>query len=278
MNKWWRQFSWENLLMSVGGHLALLAIMVTSFVVVMNRAMMVAPDRIEIMEIDLNDVVVSGDETKLYNVGQVAESKPEEETPAPVAEPEPEQQDEQPIEEESEPVEIEQPTLVEEPKPEPVEIPQEEVKTELEKQPEQKTEPKQEVPESKPVETMPAPKKKKVVRVNREVLSLERTLTISVVDALRVAMTRCWVIDTKRPDIADIRAVAHLTMRKNGTVRDVWFESAARADDDPAFAYVLETIRSAINTCQPFRMLPENEFEKWQKIQLTFYPTQGKVM
>ncbi|MEE1111302.1 MAG: hypothetical protein UIH99_03760, partial [Alphaproteobacteria bacterium] len=122
------------------------------------------------------------------------------------------------------------------------------------------------------------PKKKRVVRVNREVLSLDRSMTVSVVDAMRVAMTRCWVIDSTRPDIADIRAVAHLTMRKNGTVQNLWFESAARAETDAAFAYVLETIKSAINTCQPFRMLPANEFDSWKKIQLTFYPTQGKVM
>ncbi len=265
------QFSSENLLMSVGGHLALVAVMITSFAVVIERARLVAPDRIQIMEIDLNDVVVSGDETKLYNVGQVVASKPEEPTPAPVAQPDPE-----PVKgEEPEEVEIQAPTLVEEPQPEPVvdepEPTLEPVKEEPQKKPE--------LTESKPVEPAPAaPKKKKVVRVNREVLSLDRTLTVSVVDALRVAMTRCWVIDSKRPDIADIRAVAHLTMRRNGTVRDVWFESAARADTDPAFAYVLETIRTAINVCQPFRMLPANEFSKWEKIQLTFYPTQGKVM
>ena len=91
-------------------------------------------------------------------------------------------------------------------------------------------------------------------------------------------MTRCWVVDTTRTDIGDIRAVAHLTMRKNGTVRDVWFESATRAETDPAFAYVLETIRDAINACQPLNMLPQKEFSKWEKIQLTFYPTTGKVM
>lgn len=256
--------------MSIGGHLVLVAIMITSFAIVIDRAQLVAPDRIQIMEIDLNDVVVSGDETKLYNVGQVVESKPDELTPAPVAQP-----DKKEVQaEEPEKVEIEAPTLVDEPKPEPEpEEPAEETKQEPEKKQEK------EKAESKPVEDTPAaPRKKKVVRVNREVLSLERTLTISVVDALRVAMTRCWVIDTKRPDISDIRAVAHLTMRKNGTVRDVWFESAARADTDPAFAYVLETIRTAINVCQPFRMLPANEFAKWEKIQLTFYPTQGKVM
>lgn len=266
------QFSMENILMSIGGHLALVAVMVTSAVVVISRARLVAPDRIEIMEIDLNDVVVSGDETKLFNVGQVAEEKIQEPTPAPVAQP-----DKQDVQaQEPEKVEIEVPTLVEEPQPEPQPEPEPVVEPE-------KTEPEKKVEtekiDSKPVEPVPAaPKKKKVVRVNREVLSLERTLTISVVDALRVAMTRCWVVDTKRPDISDIRAVAHLKMRKNGTVQDVWFEGAARAENDPAFAYVLDTIRAAISTCQPFRMLPEKEFSKWEKIQLTFYPTQGKVM
>lgn len=232
--------------MSVCGHLVLLAIMITSFTLVVNRAKLVAPDRIQIVEIDLDSVVVSGDETKLYNVGvpeQKEEKKPE-------SAPEKKEQ-------EVEKTEIKTTTLVEDVKKE---VKQEESDAKTEKKNEN------------------APKKKRVIKVNREVLSLDRTLTISVVDALRVAMTRCWVIDNHRPDIADIRAVAHLKMRKNGTVQDVWFESAARAETDPAFAYVLETIKDAIDTCQPFRMLPVNEYSKWQDIQLTFYPTQGKVM
>lgn len=247
--------------MSVGGHLALIAIMITSFAVVMDRAKLVAPDRIQIMEIDLNAVRVSGEETKLYNTNPVDELPPEPEKkpePEPVREPEP-----LPVPDVPEKP-IEAPSLIEE---KPQEQPEPEKKPEPEPEPEKKVE-----------QAPAAPKKKTVVRVNREVLSLDRTLTVSVVDALRVAMTRCWTIDTTRPDIVDIRAVAHLTMRKNGTVRDVWFESAARAETDPAFAYVLETIRTAINVCQPLRMLPENEFSKWEKIQLTFYPTQGKVM
>jgi len=254
------QFSSENLLISIAGHLVLLAIMITSMTVIVNRAKLVAPDRIQIMEIDLNDVKVSGEETKLYNIGQVEKSKPEAEKPAPKAKPDKKEEKA----EEPEKVELEKPTLVEEEKPK-----EEKVEEKKEDKKDEK---------SKPVDDAPVPKKKRVIRVNREVLSLDRTLTISVVDALRVAMTRCWVIDTKRSDIADIRAVAHLTMRRNGTVRDVWFESAARAETDPAFAYVLDTIKSAIDTCQPFKMLPTNEFDKWEKIQLTFYPTQGKVM
>lgn len=254
------RFSSENFLMSVCGHLALLAIMLTSFAVVVERAGLVAPDRIEILEIDLGSVRVSGDETILHNVNADAEMDDDSDAatptpPAPVKVPEPEAQ---PADSEPEPIVA--PSLVDS-APDAPEIPEPVVNT---------------VKSDEPVEK---PKKKKtVIRVNREVVSLDRTLTVSVVDALRVAMTRCWTIDTTRDDIGDIRAVAHLTMRRNGTVRDVWFESAARAETDPAFAYVLDTIRSAINVCQPFKMLPANEFEKWEKIQLTFYPTQGKVM
>ena len=253
--KRWNQFSSENFLMSVGGHLALVAVMLTSFAVVVDRAKLVAPDRVEITEIDLSAVNVTGDETRLMNTA-MPEPDPAptpdpvpEPTPTPTPAPDPDPVSETPID---------TPSLVDEvppsPKPEPTPAPE------------------------KPVEEKPAPKKRTVVRVNREVMTLDRTMSISVVDALRVAMTRCWVIDTTRPDITDIRAVAHLTMNKNGMVRDVWFESAARANTDAGFAYVLDTIRDAINTCQPFKMLPPGEFAKWEKIQLTFYPTQGKVM
>ena len=262
------RFSSENLLMSVCGHLLLVALMITSFVVVVDRAKMVAPDRIEIYEIDLNAVQVSGDETILRNVNaddvpvdSVAPG-PESETPAAGAQAEPEPE---PILDDAD-APITEPSLVED-------VPAPEI-------PEPTVQPVESSADTDdPAKTDEEPKKKKtVIRVNREKLSLNRTMTVSVVDALRVAMTRCWTIDTTRPDIDGIRAVAHLTMRRNGTVRDVWFESAARAETDPAFAYVLETIRSAINVCQPFKMLPENEFDKWEKIQLTFYPTQGKVM
>lgn len=242
-------FKSENLMMSVMGHLVVLAVMITSFALVVDRATLVAPDRIQIYEIDLNAVRVSGDESILYNVN--ADTTPTPDAPKPEQKPEPAPAiDDKPIE---------TPSLIENLEPD---ASQNVVAS----------------PEVKNSDDTPAPRKKTVVRVNRQVVSLDRTLTISVVDALRVAMTRCWAIDTNHPGIGDIRAVAHLTMRRNGTVRDVWFESAARADSDPAFAYVLDTIRSAINVCQPFKMLPQNEFSKWEKIQLTFYPTQGKVM
>ena len=235
--------------MSFIGHLVLIAIMVTSFAVLVNRAMLVAPDRIEIMEIDLDNVKISRDETKLFNTNtpndKDADKKDESKKQDPKSE---KNESEKPIE---------TPTL-------------------MESEPDNKISEKSK--QNKPDPEQVAVRKKTVIRVNRESVSLNRTLNVSVVDALCVAMTRCWVIDKNRPDIGDIRAVAHLTMRKNGTVRDVWFESAARGETDPAFAYVLDTIRAAINTCQPLRMLPPDDFSNWEKIQLTFYPTSGKVM
>ena len=232
--------------MSVCGHLALMAIMITSFVVVVDRAKMVAPDRIEIYEIDLDSVRVSGDETILRNVNADADvevSEPESAPEAPTNDEQTSSDNDGANENDAAPDPIQE--IVDEPIDEPSliedvpEIPEPVVKP---------VEQSADANKSEPEKTDEKPKKKKtVIRVNREVLSLDRTLTVSVVDALRVAMTRCWTIDTTRPDIDGIRAVAHLTMRRNGTVRDVWFESAARAETDPAFAYVLDTIRSGAN-------------------------------
>lgn len=202
--------------------------MVTSFVLVVERAKLVTPDRIQIMEIDLSNVKITRDETALINVS------------TPPVPPKSEPKKTEPVGDEKT---IEKPTMV----------------TENTK------------PDDKP-------KSVNVVRVNREVMTLDRTMTISVVDALRVALTRCWVIDTARAGLDDIRAVVHLKMHNNGMVRDYWFEGAARAETDPTFAYVVETIRTAMAACQPFKMLPREMFEEWADIVLTFYPTTGKIM
>ena len=123
-----------------------------------------------------------------------------------------------------------------------------------------------------------APRKKTVVRVNREVLSLDRTMTVSVIDALRVALTRCWNIDSSRPGLEDIRLTAHIKFLPTGVVDRLWFESESRAETDPDFAYVLETAREAIKTCSPFYMLPRKEYDTWRDTSVTFYPINGKVM
>lgn len=239
----------ENFGFSILGHLVVVGVIVLlADVVFSNYERFIAPDRIQITMIDLNSVRVTGDETILYNTNVDKSDKTDSKEP----------------ESQKQPEQNAAPNKTEELKSTALVSDAEDKKT-------------KDSNNEKP-DDVSAPKTKTVVRVNRNVVSLDRTLTVLVVDALRVAMTRCWNINTAYPGIDGIRAVAHLTMRQNGTVSDVWFESAARAETDPAFAYVLETIRSAINVCQPFRMLPAGEYDKWQKIQLTFYPTTGSVM
>lgn len=243
------QFQSENLLMSVLGHLILIAIITLSFTMVVERAKLVTPNRVEIIELDLRNVKITGDETKLYNTN-VPEPKENAKTDK-----ETENKEVTKIEK----IDLKQPTMVE---------------NESKDSKKDKTVKKD---EKKP-EDKPAPRRKTVVRVNREVLSLDRTMTISVVDALRVALTRCWNIDTNRPGIEDIRLTAHIKFLPTGVVDRLWFESESRAETDPDFAYVLDTAKSAIKTCSPFSMLPRNEFEKWRDTTVTFYPTSGKVM
>jgi len=243
------QFQSENILMSVLGHLILVAGLILSFSVVVERAKLVTPNRVQIVEIDLKSVKISGEETKLYNT-----TVPKIDENAKV-----DKKDNIKKNTSEEKTEIKKPSLVEN-----------------EEKKQAKENPKK--AEVKKPDDKPAPKKKTLVKVNREVLSLDRTMTVSVVDALRVALTRCWNIDTTRPGIEDIRLTAHLKMLPTGVVDRIWFESESRAETDPDFAYVLDTVKAAIRTCSPFSMLPRNEFEKWKSMNLTFYPSQGKIM
>lgn len=243
------QFKSENIMMSVLGHLVLLATMFASFSVVIERAKLVTPNRIQIVEIDLKDVKVSGTETKLYNTN--APDKKEE------AKIDKKSRDKENIFDEK--TELKQPSMVEN---ESKTLSKEKADKKNDKKPDEKE----------------APRKKKIVRVNREVLSLDRSMTVSVIDALRVALTRCWNIDSSRPGLEDIRLTAHIKFLPTGVVDRLWFESESRAETDPDFAYVLETAREAIKTCSPFSMLPRNEYDAWRDTSVTFYPTSGKVM
>lgn len=243
------QFQSENFLMSVLGHLVLVALIMLSFSVVIERAKLVTPNRIQITEIDLKNVKISGDETKLYNTNQI---KPDETTKT-------DKKTQEKKNTENEKIDLKQPTMVD---------------NESKDSKKEKTKKKDE----KKVEDKPAPRKKTVVRVNREVLSIDRTMTVSVVDALRVALTRCWNIDTNHPGIEDMRLTAHIKFLPTGVVDRLWFESESRAQTDPDFAYVLDTAKAAIKTCSPFSMLPRNEYQKWRDTSVTFYPSKGKVM
>jgi hypothetical protein len=236
-----KAFSSENLLVSISGHLGILALLVTSFAVLNPMDNVVMSDHVQIYEIDLTKVEIKGDETLVFNTDvppATPESKSENKSDAKI--------------EPAEPI-GDEPSL-----DKPAALPEPAKKSDAEPKPD-------------------APRAPTIVRVNRETTSLNRTMTISVVDALRVAMTRCWVFDRNYPGIEGLRVVAHLSMNPRGLVSDMWFEQESAAADNPGLAYIFQTIRTAITNCQPFNMLPENEYERWKSIQLTFYPSSGSV-
>ncbi|MBR5904153.1 MAG: hypothetical protein IKZ49_01305, partial [Alphaproteobacteria bacterium] len=154
------QFDSENFLMSVFGHLVLVAIIMFSVSVVIERAKLVTPNRIEIIEIDLKNVKISGEETKLYNTKNEDEKDTQK-----VEEKEP-KKSENTKNTEIEKITINQPTMIEN-----------ESKDSIKNEEKKDT--------KKPVENKPLPRKKTTIKVKREVLSLDRTMTISVIDALR---------------------------------------------------------------------------------------------
>lgn len=244
-----KQFESENFLMSVFGHLVLLVVVMMSLSVVVERAKTVSPNRVEIIEIDLKNVKITGHETKLQNT-TVEPAEKDEKT---------DKKDEKAQDIKNEKIDLKQPTIIE-------------------NESNDLTKEKEKQKQTKKTEKTPAPRKKIVSKVKRERLSLDRTMTVSVIDALRVALTRCWNIDTNHSGIEGIRLTVHLKMLQTGVIHKMWFESESRAQTDPAFAYVLDTVKEAINTCQPFSMLPRSEYEEWKDISLTFYPSKGKIM
>lgn len=124
-------------------------------------------------------------------------------------------------------------------------------------------------PASKPV--------KKIVAVQRDKEVLNRHVNVSVSDALRIAMTRCWQIDTSIAGLEEFNVSAHLTMSLGGWVRDLWIENEAGLNDGGTGSYVLESVRAAIQNCQPFSMLPDTDFEAWKNVKLNFFPAEGAV-
>ena len=86
-----KHFVSENFGFSVLGHLVVLGLVVfLAEVVMFGGERFVAPDRIQITMIDLNQVRVAGDETVLYNTNTVADNeepkaKEPEQTPEHVA-------------------------------------------------------------------------------------------------------------------------------------------------------------------------------------------------
>ncbi len=205
-----KEFLLENIGLSTIVHLIVVAMLLTSFIFATDD-IVVAPERMKIIDIDLSSVkitrdktIVAGDVTPVNAAKEVGQGESNEK-----------------------------------------------------------------VVEKKPIQP------NKVMMVNRTSAPLNRTMTVSVTDALRVAMTRCWHIDSMRPGLENVRIVAHMSLSREGRVNSVWFDEESR--NDSAFLYALDTVKMAISVCQPFSMLPTEMYDVWSSVRLTFYPATGSI-
>lgn len=227
-------FSFENFLLSIAGHLIIIALTITSIIIFPKKKLIMAEQNIVIEEIDLNTIQITNKEdTNLYNINEkeVIEDKTEKD----VLKSETDDKQKDKLEEINDNIEQTQ-----------------------KKESEQTT--------------------KRVLKVNRDSPILKSQLNITIIDALRYKLSQCWNIDTTKSGLDEIRVVVHLTMEENGTIKKMWFENENLSLTDELFKYVLDTIKQALNICQPFNILPKEEFDSWKNIQFTFYPTDGKVM
>ncbi|MDR2685413.1 MAG: hypothetical protein LBB23_01415 [Rickettsiales bacterium] len=120
----------------------------------------------------------------------------------------------------------------------------------------------------------------KVVRrvaVQRDKAPIVRNVNVSVVDALRIAMTRCWQIDTAIPNLHEYNVAVQLSMERGGFISSIFIENESFFDDGGTGAYVLDTVRQAIAACQPFSMLPDEVYDDWKSVKLNFFPSKGAV-
>ncbi|MDR0449331.1 MAG: hypothetical protein LBG89_02625 [Rickettsiales bacterium] len=117
----------------------------------------------------------------------------------------------------------------------------------------------------------------RTMSVKRDSAPIARVVNVSVIDALRIAMTRCWQIDTNIPGLEQFALSAHIGMSRGGFVREVWIENESFFNDNGTGSYVLDSVRAAISACQPFSMLPDEDFDTWKSIKLNFFPQQGSV-
>lgn len=94
-------------------------------------------------------------------------------------------------------------------------------------------------------------------------------LSLSVQDALRVRLRQCWMIDPGRTYPKDMQIQVTAFLRKDGTV----YRTMAPTPTDNISAYVISTATRAVEMCSPFDFLPDEHYEEWKEIEVTFSPS-----
>jgi len=95
-------------------------------------------------------------------------------------------------------------------------------------------------------------------------------LSIEEVAAFRSHLQKCWNPPADIADAQKLKVVLRVALQPNGalTGSPVLLEASASAHG-PA---LVETARTALHRCQPYRFLPAAKYQEWKLLDLSFSP------
>ena len=101
-----------------------------------------------------------------------------------------------------------------------------------------------------------------------------RRVTISELDALRMQIERCWIVQAGARYAEDLAVKVRVYLKSDGSLqRDPKIVDDTRMGEDPFFRAAAESAIRAILKCAPFKM-PAEKYNLWREMELTFDPTE----
>jgi outer membrane biosynthesis protein TonB len=98
-------------------------------------------------------------------------------------------------------------------------------------------------------------------------------LSISERDAIIQQISQCWSIPAGAKDAQDLSVLLHLSLEKDGTVRNVKIADTVRyASADSFYQAAADSAVRAVRKCSPLKNLPQDKYDTWKEIEMNFDP------
>ena len=100
-----------------------------------------------------------------------------------------------------------------------------------------------------------------------------KNLSISERDAIIQQISQCWSISAGAKDAQDLSVMLHLSLEKDGTVRNVKIVDTLRyAGADSFYRAAADSAVRAVLKCSPLKNLPKEKYDTWKEIEMNFDP------
>lgn len=269
----------QELAVSGGAHVALIAIAIIGMPALMREPFQVAPpipiDIVDISEVPKTirpvDVVKPKEPEKLPEPEPVKSEPPPPPKPQAQAQATPDAVPPLPEEKKAEPVKKEEapkPKEKPEPKPQQAKPKQEEPKPAFDSLLANLTPKETETPR----QTMPSDKTEPT-QASRSVGQLSDKLSMTDEEALRRQIERCWVVPVGARDAQNLIVEVRVEVGPDRIVRSVQIVDQGRYGNDPFFRAAADAARRAMQNpqCQPL-LLPPEKYQQWRVMTLRFDP------